>query len=935
MARIFAYLYGAGGTLVLVTIPLLGSGERFLPGLVGVPVVAYGVVGLMLFGFDRLPVVLFRALPGFGALLVSIVAASGGADAADAYALLYFWVVLSAFYFFPPRQALPNLAVVAIAYAAVLVIAGPVEDPALRWLMLLGTLTVASLVLSLLRARIRQVIDTMFDDIARRKRAEARLRKSEAQLAEAQRIARLGSWEWDIQTDEITWSDELYRIYGLDPGSSTATYDGYLRRLHPDDGARVDATVRQALEDRAPFELEHRIVAEDGEIRTLLARGRVITDDAGASIRMVGTAQDISEQKRLEDIITRFWTLSLDPLAIVDFDGNVRRVSPAGERVLGWSTDELSTTQIELIHPEDRERILRDTTLLRDAERQTTDLEARVACGDGSYRRLLCSARSSPDEGLIYIVAKDITERERAEQAKRLAAIVESSEDGIVSIGTDLTINSWNHGAERIFGHVAIEAVGRPLAMLLPADRSHELADTVEVIELGTTSIQHDTVRLGKDGRPVDVSLSLSPIRDDSGTITGASAIYRDITERVRAQRENDLLQAELQEARRLESVGQLAGGIAHDFNNILAVVANYARFVAQELPPSSQALKDVQEIQNAADRAAALTSQLLIFSRRDVVVPRVLSINAVVSELDGLLRSALGERVELEHALSPDTAPVRAGSGQLEQVLINLAVNGRDAMPDGGTLTIETENLEPDDGFLRFHPDATNDKYVCLRVRDTGTGMEPEVVARAFEPFFTTKPKGQGTGLGLATVYGVVKHAGGIIDVRSEPGRGTVFEIYLPAANEEFARREPRPRRSAPIADGETVLVVEDQAPVRRMVQRVLTGAGYRVLSANGGKEALELCARGGRRIDLVLTDVVMPEMLGPELVKRMSGRCKGLSVVYMSGYGHDSLDGDSLSEPDGAGFLEKPFTAEELLDEVHRALSGNRVDALLREPG
>ena len=933
MARIFAYLYGAGATLVLVTIPMLGSGEGFLPGLVGPPLLAYGVVALMLLGFDRLPIALFRALPGLGAVLVSVVAASGGAAAVDAYALIYFWVVLSAFYFFPPRQALPSLALVAVGYAIALEAAGPVADRALKWLMVVGTLTVASLVLALLRERIRQVIDTMFDDIARRKRAEAGLRKSEAQLAEAQQVARLGSWEWDIETDEITWSAELYRIYGLDPGSSTATYEGYIRRLHPDDSVRVDETVRQALAERTPFELEHRIVNEDGEIRTLQARGRVITDDTGAPVRMVGTAQDVTEQKRLEDIITRFWNLSLDPLAIVDFEGNLKRVSPAGERVLGWSSDELAATQIELIHPEDRDRILHDTTRLRAEERQTTDLEARVACGDGSYRRLLCSARSSPDEGLIYIVAKDITERERAEQAKRLAAIVESSEDAIISIGADLTINSWNKGAERIYGYTALEAIGRPLSMLLPADRSHEVADTVEVLELGTSRTQHDTVRLGKGGRPVDVSLSLSPIRDEAGTVTGVSAIYRDVTERVRAQRENDLLQAELQEARRLESVGQLAGGIAHDFNNILAVIANYARFVAQELPPESQALNDVQEIQNAADRAAALTSQLLIFSRRDVVVPKVLSINAVVSELDGLLRSALGERVELVHSLAPDAAHVRVGSGQLEQVLINLAVNGRDAMPDGGTLTIETENLEPDATFLRFHPDATDDRYVCLRVRDGGTGMAPEVAARAFEPFFTTKPKGQGTGLGLATVYGVVKHAGGIIDLRSEPGRGTVFEIYLPAASEELTRHEPRPCRSTPTADGETILVVEDQSPVRRMVRRVLVGAGYSVLSASSGREALEICASGDEKIDLILTDVVMPEMLGPELVKRMSGRCAGLGVVYMSGYGHDSLDAGALAETDVGGFLEKPFTAEELLDEVHRALKARRSQAFVEE--
>jgi PAS domain S-box-containing protein len=775
------------------------------------------------------------------------------------------------------------------------------------------------------RSSARAALQSARDELERKVRVRtASLESSQARLAEAQQLAHLGSWEWDIAADALTWSDELYRIYGVDRGSFDATYEGFLQCVHPADRARVDSVVRNALEDRSEFEFEHRIVRPGGEVRTLHARGGTVTNEQGHPIRMLGTGLDVTEQKRLEEAGSRFWNLSLDLLAIMDFEGNLKRINPAHWRVLGYSEDDLiGRRYLDRIDPEDRERVVALIAELATGEKEIADLEIRMLHSDGAYRTLLCSAKASRDERLIYTVAKDITEWKRAEEAERLAAIVESSDDAIISITLDGTITSWNPGAERLFGYSAGETEGQSVTKIVPSERLHELGHSMAQVRRGHSVTEYHTECVGKEGRKVDVSLSLSPIRGEDGRVTGVSAIHRDISDRVQAQREKDRLEAELDVAHRLESIGQLAGGVAHDFNNILAVIMNYARFVADDVPADSRAFYDVQEIRRAADRAAALTRQLLIFGRRDVAVPEVLSVNAVVSGVDNLLKSAVGEHVDVEMRLDRDLWAVKADAGQIEQVLINLVVNSRDAMPEGGRLAIETANVELDERFVRFHPDAAPGTYVRLTVRDTGIGMEDRVAKRVFEPFFTTKPKGEGTGLGLATVYGIIRNANGIIDVASELGRGTSFEIYLPAAQVRAPGAEVDVKRTIPRANGETVLVVEDEVAVREMADRILRSNGYCVLNAGSGKEALDICARGEQRIDLLLTDVIMPKMLGTELAMRITAARAGMRVLYMSGYGHEAVVQQALLG--GARFIEKPFSAEELLEGVRGVLDSS----------
>jgi signal transduction histidine kinase/CheY-like chemotaxis protein len=387
---------------------------------------------------------------------------------------------------------------------------------------------------------------------------------------------------------------------------------------------------------------------------------------------------------------------------------------------------------------------------------------------------------------------------------------------------------------------------------------------------------------------------------------------------------EKERLQLQLQQSQRLDSLGQLAGGIAHDFNNLLAVILGYASFIARRAPEGSEEERDVREITKAGERATRLTHQLLAFARRETVRPKVLDLTGVVLEMEQLLRRTLGEHVRLQTALAPDLWPIMADYGQLEQVLVNLAVNARDAMPLGGTLTLDTENVVADAAYAAMRPGLEPGRYVRLRVSDTGVGMAPDVVERAFEPFFTTKPKGQGTGLGLATIYGIVTAAGGHVQAYSEPGLGTTFTVLLPATDAPVPAPAD-PGGEPPRGSGETVLVVEDEAPMLEVTRRLLEGGGYRVLTAGGGEEALRVVAAHAGSIDLLLTDVVMPGMLGKQVATRVSELRPGIAVLYMSGYAQ-SVIGPMGDLANGNAIVDKPFTEAALLERVAGALSAAR---------
>jgi len=370
-----------------------------------------------------------------------------------------------------------------------------------------------------------------------------------------------------------------------------------------------------------------------------------------------------------------------------------------------------------------------------------------------------------------------------------------------------------------------------------------------------------------------------------------------------------------------LEVIGQLAGGIAHDFNNILGVIINYARFAAGGVPQDSAAHADIEEIRRAAERGVSLVRQLMILARRETGQETVFSLNELITGLDGFLRSTIGEHIRVERRLEPAIWPILEDPARVEQVLVNLAVNARDAMPEGGTLTFETENVNLTEADTLAEPAVEPGRFVRLLVSDTGVGMDSEVAARAFEPMFTTKSSGEGTGLGLATVYTIVSQSGGMISLASEPGAGTSIEIHLPAT-EQGPARATKPTRAAPAGRGEAILIAEDDPAVRRVAERILSSAGYAVTSAGGGPEALELLDDGEYDVDLLLSDIVMPGMRGDDLARRAVAMRPGLHVLFMSGYS-DQGPPDDLGPTSGStSFIDKPFDAGTLLERIRELL-------------
>ncbi len=491
-----------------------------------------------------------------------------------------------------------------------------------------------------------------------------------------------------------------------------------------------------------------------------------------------------------------------------------------------------------------------------------------------------------------------------------LTAVVEHAELAILSKQLDGRILTWNGAAEAMYGYTAEEVVGQYVSVLMPEDRKGEMETILSRLSAGERIHHFETCRRRKDGRLLDVSLSISPVRDDDGAIVGAATIARDITHVKR-------LEQQLRQAQKMDAIGRLSGGVAHDFNNLLTGIIGYA-MLAMDRPGGTAVRDELEEIVKAGERAAELTRQLLAFSRQQPVEVKVLSLNDAIAAIERMLRRLVGEDVELTCRLAPDLCPIVADVTQLHQIMLNLAANARDAMPEGGTLTIETVTVELDEQYAAAHTGVSAGTHAVLTVTDSGVGIDPADRDRVFEPFFTTKPPGAGTGLGLATVFGIVEQNHGHVWVYSEPGHGACFKIYLPAAEEPVAdQRTAQEAASVVPAPHASILVVEDEELVRLLATEVLGDAGYDVVAAPNGDVALELAAARDEAFDVVVTDIVMPGMRGTEVVERL-GRPPAL---FMSGYtGETSVSRGLLGA--GEPFLSKPFSPQSLLAAVRRIL-------------
>jgi PAS domain S-box-containing protein len=516
-------------------------------------------------------------------------------------------------------------------------------------------------------------------------------------------------------------------------------------------------------------------------------------------------------------------------------------------------------------------------------------------------------------------------ERRRAESALRrsegrMKSVLDAALDAVIGMDAQGRVVSWNPRAEAIFGWSAGEAVGHQLAELIIPPRHREahtegLARFLETGEGPVIGRRIELSALRRDGSEFPVELTITVLKEGDAPLF--SAFVADITERKH-------LQAQLLQSQKMDSVGRLAGGVAHDFNNLLGVITGYGELLKQRIPDEPQLKRYVSDILKAAERAAGLTRQLLAFSRKQVLQPLVLDLNAVVGEMEKMLRRLIGEDIQLVTVFDDRLRRVQADPGQIEQVLMNLAVNARDAMPRGGRLTIETANVDLDAGYARSRPGVKPGPHVMLAVSDTGHGMDAEVLGHVFEPFFTTKERGKGTGLGLATVHGIVKQSGGHIFVYSEPEHGTTFKVYLPRLEEAETVLETTPALEAsPQRGSETILLVEDEESLRSIVREILEASGYTVIEARHAGHALEIAEGRPAPIQLLITDVVMPGMSGSELVMRLAASHAETRALYMSGYTDDAVVLHGVLAADVA-FLQKPFTAEALVRKVREVIDG-----------
>ncbi len=765
--------------------------------------------------------------------------------------------------------------------------------------------------------------DGIVEDITEQKRVEEALHQSEArfrtlieQAPVAIGISRKGMIFYaNRKYLEMYGFESVEEIVGRSIGEQWA----------PEFRGMIEERARQrSLGLKVPSRYEATGQRKDGSQFPVQVEVTMVNLPDGPAL--IGFLTDITERKSAEEQIKaseekfrKAFMTGADAFYIATLnEGRILEVNDRFQDVFGYSRDEaIGKTSLELglyADPDDRRMMVSE--IKAKGHVRNLQLKGRRKGGDPIILLISVNLLQGNDGQLILGVVRDITEHTRAEESLiRLHQAVDASGEVIFMTDREGIITFVNPEFSRLYGYSEEEVLGKVTPRILksgvtPPENYAKFWRTI----LEKRVARGEVINKSKDNKLVTVESSVNPVLDKSGNIEGFLAIQRDITGRKQ-------LEEQFRQAQKMEAVGRLAGGVAHDFNNLLTIINGYAQLLLERFRSEDGPSAQLREILSAGERATGLTRQLLAFSRKQVLEPKILDLNDVMEGMQKMLRRLIGEDVELHILPGKGLGLVKADPTQIEQVILNLAVNARDAMPYGGKLTIETANAELDEGYARTQSDVIPGHYVMLGLRDTGVGMDPQTLVHIFEPFFTTKERGKGTGLGLSTVYGIVKQTGGHISVHSEPGHGTTFNVYLPGSDRVSETSAQNKNSARPLGGSETILLVEDEEAVRALAVRVLKEYGYRVLDTTSPRHAVELSERQEQPIDLLLTDVVMPGMSGRDIAKHLGFTRPKMKVLYVSGYTDDIIAHHGVLEP-GTAFLQKPFTPEALARKVREVL-------------
>ncbi len=775
-------------------------------------------------------------------------------------------------------------------------------------------------------------------DITERKQTEEALRHSQADLNEAQRLAHMGSWHLDLATNKVEWSDELYHMLGFDRNQPPPPYTEHHKLFTEESAERLRIGVEYARQSGEPYELELEMIRRDGTHGWMWVRGEALFDEAGVATSLHGVAQDITERKKAEAALKDSedrWRFALEGGRDGVWDWNVADgtvfYSKRWEEILGFAEGEFGKTFEDWkssLHPDDFGQVMADIRAHLEGTTPHYNNEHQVRCKDGSWKwvhdRGLVISRDTNGQPIRMIgTYSDITEKKQAEalirdnqalesSAAGLRLVTTSARVGLVVIGKDHRYTFANAAYSAIF-NLPTDLIGKHIADVLPDAYEERIRPRLERAFTGDRMDYE--IRIPTSTNPIHCAVNYEPVMEGD-VVTSVAIVVMDIT----AQRNTE---EQLRQSQKMEAIGQLAGGIAHDFNNLLTIISGYTNLLLKKLSPPDPAWNFLNEIGVASKRAADLTRSLLAFSHQQIRTPESVNVNEVVTETLKLLERAIGEGVEISVTLDPNLQPVWMDRSELTQILLNLAINARDAMQDQGLLTIRTENAAIQTSDAIGTPPLAPGQYLLLTVADSGTGMTEEVKRRIFEPFFTTKPVGKGTGLGLAMVHGIVSRSGGSIRVSSSKGEGTVFSIYLPfSSGAEAASADASDVGLTRLEGGsETILLVEDDETVRSLTRTILKHLGYDVIEAGSGHAALKAFIEHHDSIDLVISDVVMPGMNGAVLVEQIQKLVPGIPVLMISGYVGETATREKLLDAN-VNFLQKPFDPNVFASKVRELL-------------